>query len=860
MRLRPPALTTMRPKHKNKRGRNQLFAGLLVAIVAVTAGCTSAPPNKVPAPSPTLTQYPPQPAFTTSTLTAVEPAAAASNSSIAADVSAPGTPIDVSRFLNASQGGYQNTQNLHWLGDQAAQMSSMGLNEIRVDHIFDDSTYHVVNKDESGQITYDFSALDSVLLGLVNNGLQPFLTISFTPSALGGSLYGPPSSMEEWSAAVTALVSHYRDLGYTGWGYEVWNEIDTNHWRGTIEQYGELYAVTASAVKAADPTALVGGAAASGLTSAGNWSGQFIDFLGAHPDVPADFFSVHSYWSDQWVEGPNARALLDAAGRPGLPIFLTEWNNQPEMTQGAGKGSDTNASPSGSSYVAKRLFRAITSEASKFFYFTPMEGLMFNLPYNGDLGLITVDGHRKSSGNVFEMYSHLGSTQLPSSVAGPGSETEDLFGVVTKDEDGTAVSAILWNHTPTDATMSVSLTGLPYKKSPFRVQKKVVSATLGNGFADGSTTVLPSYPSANENAPIVSDELLDPANAYTKDILVPANGVVSLALAPSDAPADAIAPSSEPSMTNIAAAASGATAISSSSVEDESKGWGASRLNDGRRHSFEFGAAARGWSSASHAEATANEAIQVDLGAVKPVDTVVLWPRDSQTHDGAGFPNDFIIQGSVDGATWDTVFSAEGYATDKPVSGPQTFGFPAAEYQFLRVEATSLTDGARSESPEFAFQLTEFEAYRTGVVNGGFETGALDEWKSKGDVTVQALSVRSGQQAAQLTGKKASISMLLTGLLPDTTYTFGGHVRPETRDDAATFSVSEYGGDDVSTTLTTPQWGAGWVTFTTGPKNTSAMLELSKPGGAGSVWADDFIVTQQAPAPEPAPATPAPEE
>lgn len=828
-----------------KRFRSVAVASVVVALIGATSACTATP---APEPSVEIAQYPPAPSFAPAEyFTADDGDTASGTSSIAtlkADLLASGEDIELSKLLNASQGGYSATTNLHWLIGQSAQMSSMGLKEVRVDHVFDDSTYRAVQRDENGTLTYDFSRLDSVLLPLVENGVTPFIALSFMPKALGDKLYGPPDSMEEWGQAVGALVSHYRDLGYTGWSYEVWNEIDTNHWSGTIDDYNEMYVASANALKAADPTALVGGAAASGMNSAGNWSGQFIDFLGANPSVPVDYFSFHAYRADQWDEAQQARALLAAAGRTDLPIYVTEWNNVSIMTQGAGGGSDSNTGPSGPAYVAKRLFRSFESAADKFYYFTPVEGLEFHRPYNGDLGLITVDGHRKASGNVFEMYSQLESTLVPSTVTGAAAEAQDVYGFVTRDDKGTAVSAILWNNTDADSSMAVKLKGLTFGDSNIRVTQRNVNATQGNGFADGSTVVVPNYPSANENAPVVSDESLKPAKSFAADVVLPAKSVVSIDLAPTKHAVGAIARSAEPSKQNLAATEAGASAAASTSVEDAKLGWAQSRLTDGRRHSFEFSAQPnRGWSSVAHAEPTATESVQIDLGAPKPVDTVVLWPRDSQTHDGAGFPEDFTIQGSVDGTTWEPLYTATGYVTANAPTGEQTFEFTPAEYRYLKVEATVLTDGARTGTPEYSFQLQEIEAYRNGISNGGFESGTLDGWKTKGSVEVQSASTRDGARAAQLSGKKAQLSMLVTGLLPNTSYTFGAHARPETVDDAATLTVSEYGGKPASDTFTAPQWGAGWVTFTTGPEHTSAMLEFTKKG-TGSVWADDFIVTQ----------------
>ncbi|WP_158251229.1 discoidin domain-containing protein [Cryobacterium sp. Y11] len=803
--------------------------------------------------------YPPQPAFAASSeLPGASPVTAAgTNATLSADLAADGSTLNVANLLNASQGGYGATRNLNWFSGQSAQMSSMGLTEIRVDHVFDDAYFHVVNLDATGAIAYDFTALDRVLLPLIENGLQPFISLSYMPSALGADTYGPPKSLDAWGAAVSALVTHYSDLGHSGWGYEVWNEPDTFHWNGTNAQYNELYAASAAAVKAADPTALIGGGSTSSLDSFGNipaklgLAAQFIAYLGANPSVPADFFSVHGYWAPDWPEIPQARQLLDAAGRTGLPIYVTEWSELPSMEQGAGNGADTNASNGGASFVAKRMFLAIDSGATKIFHFTPIEGYSPQLAYNGDLGLITVDGHRKSAGNVFELYSRLGQTRVAAEITGAGTDTNEVSGLVTKDSATSKVSTLLYNHTASDVTMAVDLAGLPFEDSNFRVTERVVSSTQGNGFADGSDFIVPSYPSQSENAPIVSDTVHRSAQSYAQDVRVPAHGVVTVEIAASSQAAGKLAITAQPAQTNLAATALGGVPTASTSLEQPEFGWGIARLTDGQRHEIEFGAhPIRGYSSQPQAAAVANEWAQIDLGSEQPVDTVVLWPRDSQVQQGSGFPDDFTIEGSSNGIDWNVLTTKTGYTAGVNIVGAQQFEFKATELRYLKVAATLLTDGAGEQAAQFALQLAEITAYRNGLVDGGFESGNLKAWKVTGDVTVQSASVRGGLHAVALSGDDASVSMRVEGLLPNTTYTFGGYVRPETADDVAVISVSGFGSKTQTATMKLSQWAPTWVTFTTGAAKTSAVIEFSKPAGAGSAWGDDFVLTQGTTAPE----------
>ncbi len=821
---------------------------LLVAAFALTA-CV---PEPVPAPTPTTApvHYPPQPAFSASAPD-LAPAdgvtATTTTASITSSYAATGEAFDTDGLLNASQGGYTGMTNLNWFVEQAAQMSSMGIKETRIDHIFDDPYYKVVSTDADGAMVYDFSRLDQVLLPLVAHGITPFITLSYMPKALATSPYAPPKSLDQWSALVAAFVAHYRDLGHTGWEYEVWNELDTDHWLGGPDAYNALYVASANAVRSVDSTARVGGPAASGLDSIGNWSENFIKFLGANPTVPIDFFTTHSYRSNNWESVPQARAWLTAAGLENLPIYITEWNNDSFMDRGAGQGSDTNSSINGSSYLARRLYLASQSGGEKFFYFSPVEGFRYLIPYNGDLGLVTADGHRKAGGNVFEFYSELGSTLQPAAVVGAGSDTQDVYGFVTKDETKRTTAALLWNNTENDVEMTLTLEDLPYKKTNFTSTVSMVTAARGNGFSDASTEVAPAYPSANENAPVVDDAVLKAAQTMKTTITIPAHGVVNVELAPTtEKKAGQRQISAEPAATNLAAAASGAVATTSSSIEDVGEGWSVSSLSDGRRHSFEpVKVNMRGWSSAVHTTADTTETVRVDLGAVKPVDTMVLWPRDSQVANGKGFPSGFAIQGSTDDATWTTLYTATGYNDALPVDGPQTFAFPAGEYRYLKVDATQLTSTSATSEPEFSFQLAELEAYRTGIVNGGFEIGTLDGWESTGAASVQADVVRGGTKGLLLSGAGAGVSSLLTGLLPNTTYTLGAHVRPGHDTKGVALSVSNHGSARASATADSDQWESVWVTFTTGKQDTSAEIALSIDSGAGSVWADDFLLTQK---------------
>ena len=75
------------------------------------------------------------------------------------------------------------------------------------------------------------------------------------------------------------------------WLWELWNEPDIFYWRGTLEQFNALYAVTARAVRSVIPRAKVGGPT---VTSGGlEFLQGFLDYTSSRNE-PLDFISYHT--------------------------------------------------------------------------------------------------------------------------------------------------------------------------------------------------------------------------------------------------------------------------------------------------------------------------------------------------------------------------------------------------------------------------------------------------------------------------------------------------------------------------------------------------------------------------------------
>jgi len=142
-----------------------------------------------------------------------------------------------------------------------------------------------------------------------------------------------PADPEQWARICVGIVGHYND----GWAdgfrhgidhWEIWNEPDIGDtmWRGTPEQYYELYAATARAIKQHDPELKVGGPAWAGAKEA--YFGPFLDFC-RDSNVPLDFFSWHIYADTPAPLVKKAREIregLDAHGFTEAETHLNEWH------------------------------------------------------------------------------------------------------------------------------------------------------------------------------------------------------------------------------------------------------------------------------------------------------------------------------------------------------------------------------------------------------------------------------------------------------------------------------------------------------------------------------------------------------
>ena len=216
--------------------------------------------------------------------------------------------------------------------------------------------------DPEDPASYDFAFTDWLLTQLHEQGVEPFYRLGAT---IENSHYikayhiFPPKDNLQWAKICEGIIRHYNEGWADGFQFgirywEIWNEpenspdIDENPmWKGTKEQYFQLYEVTSNYLKKRFPHLKIGGYAGCGfyaLTSAkaigmANTSPrvqsfvtffkEFLDYISSpEHKSPLDFFSWHSYAfiSETLTHARFARETLDQYGFSQTESILNEWN------------------------------------------------------------------------------------------------------------------------------------------------------------------------------------------------------------------------------------------------------------------------------------------------------------------------------------------------------------------------------------------------------------------------------------------------------------------------------------------------------------------------------------------------------
>jgi xylan 1,4-beta-xylosidase len=431
--------------------------------------------------------------------------------------------------------------------DLRAVQKITGFQYVRFHAILDDEN-GVYNEDGQGRPVYNFSYVDQIYDWLLENGIRPFVEITFMPRKLAANLTphpfwykplpSPPKDPAKWSALIEAFTRHllerYGASEVEQWYFEVWNEPNIDFWDGVPKQqtYFALYDETAKALKRADAHLLVGGPA----TAQAAWVDAFIKHC-LDNQVPFDFVSTHVYGNEdsQNVFGRklpisrrdmvarSAKKVFDqvkSSGAPNTPIIWSEYNatymSQPEVTDSAFMGP----------WLANNI-RECDGLTDMMSYWTfsdvfEEQGVVAT-PFYGGYGLIAERGIPKAAFHAFEMLHSLGDRRL-------NSESEDSL--LTERADGTVVIA-LWNYAEPGEQKSSKTFHIAGTEGHFsRYREQLLDPDHGSSLQVWKEMGGPGTPSLQQVRKIISESGLAAPQEHTvaDPIVIPSQGLALIEL------------------------------------------------------------------------------------------------------------------------------------------------------------------------------------------------------------------------------------------------------------------------------------------------------------------------------------------
>jgi len=386
--------------------------------------------------------------------------AAAEVQEITVDANAPAHPFPhfwekmfgSGRAILSLRDGYRN--------DLRETKRITGFEYVRFHAIFHDEA-GFYDEDKDGHPVYNYSYVDQIYDGLLENHVRPFVELSFMPkkltsdpNALHAFWYkqnvAPPKDWGKWEQLIESftrhLVERYGLDEVAQWYFEVWNEPNIDFWAGDPKEatYYELYDRTARAVKRVSPRLRVGGPA----TAQAAWVDRFLAHC-KEKNVPVDFASTHVYGNDRAEDVfgtheniPRTRMVcravkkvhdqIAASAYPNTPLIWSEFNasyaNEPAVEDTAFMGpwlADTIRQCDGlTTMMSYWTFSDVFEE----------QGVV-KTPFYGGFGLLAERSIPKAAFNDFALLHQLGDVRL---------EVNSDSVLVTRRKDGSLVVAA-WN-------------------------------------------------------------------------------------------------------------------------------------------------------------------------------------------------------------------------------------------------------------------------------------------------------------------------------------------------------------------------------------------------------------------------------
>ncbi len=384
------------------------------------------------------------------------------------------------------------------------------------------------SEDREGNPVFNFTYIDQIYDSLLENGVRPFVELSFMPRQLAASpiehpfwykpIVAPPRDWSRWEDLIFRFAQHLVDRygidEVAQWYFEVWNEPNIDFWAGQPKEstYYELYDRSARALKRVSHKLQIGGPA----TAQAAWMDRFIEHC-MRNGTPLDFVSTHVYANDtaknvfgtdenitrRDMVGRSVRKVYDqvkGSSRPELPIHWTEYNasymNEIDVTDSPFMGPWL-------AHTIRQCDGLVTTMSYWTFSDVFEEQGVAGRPFYGGFGLIAQGGIPKASFNAFKLLHMLGGQRFVNN-----SESA----ITTRRPDGSLAIAV-WNYSPPGEQGPAKSVKLEFKNLKDRKHVRIhyVDGNRGSALRAWEAMGRPLFPSREQQQALRMAAELPPA-------------------------------------------------------------------------------------------------------------------------------------------------------------------------------------------------------------------------------------------------------------------------------------------------------------------------------------------------------------
>jgi len=379
----------------------------------------------------------------------------------------------------------------------------------------------------------------------------------------------PPKDYGRWYDLVFGLVAHsverYGECEVRRWYWELWNEPDIFYWQGTQDEYYRLYDTTAAAVKAAFPTARIGGPSTTNpapgsraLAFLDGFLDHCINGINAHTGetgTPLDFITFHvkggGYGADplhRRQPPPSVQRILRDThagyevirkypGLDRLECVLSEID--PDGWAAGGAWDNANLNFRNTEYYPSFVAAAF-DKVSRFARERDwdLRLLSWAFTFVGErcfegTRTLSTQGIDKAILNLFRMYAQMGDREIAFESDGEKAPLThedshgygvrpDIAGFATSTDDG-QTAVLVYNHhddwgmaEPYEIRLVID--GLPTVDTPLTMSHYRIDQEHSNAYAEWVRQGRPMYPTPAQREAIKKRdglELLEPARTVT---------------------------------------------------------------------------------------------------------------------------------------------------------------------------------------------------------------------------------------------------------------------------------------------------------------------------------------------------------